>query len=305
MDELPEGDVLIRVAFSSLNYKDALAASGHQGVVKQFPHVPGVDAAGTVVAEQCKCVRRGRPGHRNGLRRRGHALGRLGRVHPRAARVDRAAARGPDAPRGDDPRHGRVDRRVLCRRLAETRHPAPQRTGRRQRRYGRRGECRRGDPRQAGVRRRRRDRQGRGPRLFETPWGAQILAREEVDDRSGRPLLSGRWAGGVDTVGGNILGTLLRSLRHGGCVAACGLASSNELPVTVYPFILRAVTLAGIDAAWCPVSLRLAAWQRLAGPWKPENLESMAHFTTLAGIGPYITDILAGRIRGRVVVELA
>ena len=132
----------------------------------------------------------------------------------------------------------------------------------------------------------------------------QILAREEVDDRSGRPLLSGRWAGGVDTVGGNILGTLLRSLRHGGCVAACGLAGSNELPVTVYPFILRAVTLAGIDAAWCPLSSRLEAWHRLAGAWKPENLESMAHFTTLSEIGPYITDILAGRIRGRVVVAL-
>ncbi len=132
----------------------------------------------------------------------------------------------------------------------------------------------------------------------------QILAREEADDRSGRPLLSGRWAGGVDTVGGNILGTLLRSLRHGGCVAACGLAGSNELPVTVYPFILRAVTLTGIDTAWCPLSSRLEGWHRMAGAWKPENLESMAHFTTLSEIGPYITDILAGRIRGRVVVAL-
>ena len=100
----------------------------------------------------------------------------------------------------------------------------------------------------------RRDRQSRGPRVFERLGADADFAREEVDDRSGRPLLSGRWAGGVDTVGGNILGTLLRSLRHGGCVAACGLAGSNELPVTVYPFILRAVTLTGIDAAWCPLS---------------------------------------------------
>ncbi|MGO9108515.1 MAG: hypothetical protein ACLP9L_04715 [Thermoguttaceae bacterium] len=97
----------------------------------------------------------------------------------------------------------------------------------------------------------------------------------------------------------------MRSLRHGGCTAACGLAGSNELPVTVYPFILRAVTLAGIDAAWCRSSLRQQAWRRLAGPWKPDGLESMAHFTTLSGLGPYITNILAGRIRGRVVVALA
>ena len=133
----------------------------------------------------------------------------------------------------------------------------------------------------------------------------QILAREEVDDRSGRPLLSGRWAGGVDTVGGNMLGTLLRSLRHGGCVAACGLAGSNELPVTVYPFILRAVTLGRDRRLLVSAALRLEAWHRLAGAWKPEDLEAMAHFTTLSGLGPHVSDILAGRIRGRVVVSLS
>ena len=74
--------------------------------------------------------------------------------------------------------------------------------------------------------------------------------------------------------------------------------------MTVYPFILRAATLAGIDAAWCPRASRLEAWQRLAGDWKPENLDAMAHFTTLSGLGPHISEILAGRIRGRVVVTL-
>ena len=75
--------------------------------------------------------------------------------------------------------------------------------------------------------------------------------------------------------------------------------------MTVYPFILRAVTLAGIDAAWCRMALRREAWHRLAGDWKPDNLESIAQFTNLSGIRPYITEILAGRIRGRVVVALS
>ena len=94
----------------------------------------------------------------------------------------------------------------------------------------------------------------------------------------------------------------MRSLQHGGCVAACGLAGSNELPITVYPFILRAVTMTGIDAAWCPMPSRQEAWHRLAGAWKPADLEGMARFTTLGGLAPYIADILAGRIRGRVVI---
>ena len=81
------------------------------------------------------------------------------------------------------------------------------------------------------------------------------------------------------------------------------MAGGNELPVTVFPFILRAVTLAGIDAAWCPMPLRRLAWQRLAGDWKPADLELMATFAGLSGLDPRIDDILAGRIQGRVVVE--
>ena len=156
-----------------------------------------------------------------------------------------------------------------------------------------------------GYRRRRGNRQGRGPRVPERFGGDA----DPGPRRSGRPQ---RPAPALPALGRRHrygrrehLGTLLRSLQHGGCVAACGLAGSNELPVTVYPFILRAVTLAGIDAAWCPRSLRPEAWHRLAGAWKPANLESMAHFTTLSGLGPHIADILAGRIRGRVVVALA
>ncbi len=303
-DELPEGDVLVRVAFTSLNYKDALAASGHEGVVKRFPHVPGVDAAGTVVESKAEAFAAGDQvlvtGYDSGATRWGGwaefvrvphewivplpagltlreamVLGTAGLTA--ALCVDALQKHGIQSDSGPVVVSGATGGvgSVAVAILGKLGYDVAAVTGK-----------------------------AEAHDYLKRLGAAQILARQEVDDRSGRPLLSGRWAGGIDTVGGNILGTLLRSLRHGGCVAACGLAGSHELPATVYPFILRAVTLAGIDAAWCPMSLRLAAWQRLAGPWKPENLESMAHFTTLAGLGPYITDILAGRIRGRIVVEL-
>jgi len=132
-----------------------------------------------------------------------------------------------------------------------------------------------------------------------------ILGREALDDRSGKPLLSARWAGGVDTAGGNILGTILRATRHDGCVATCGMAAGNDLPVTVYPFILRAVVLAGIDAAWCPLALRHATWARLAGPWKPDRLEEMAELIDLADAPRRLLDFPAGRVQGRIVVEIS
>jgi NADPH:quinone reductase-like Zn-dependent oxidoreductase len=117
-------------------------------------------------------------------------------------------------------------------------------------------------------------------------------------------MLSARFAGGIDTVGGNILGTMLRSIAHGGCVAACGLAASNELPITVYPFILRAITLTGIDAAWCSSEARNTAWRRLSGEWKLPQLEAMARSVTLDNVSTFVADILAGRIQGRTVVEV-
>ena len=302
IDELPEGDVLVRVAFSSLNYKDAMAATGHQGLVKRFPHVPGVDAAGTVVASETQEFTAGDPvlvtGFDCGATRWGgwaefvrvpHSwvvplpegltlreamiLGTAGLTAALCVAAlekhDLRPESGPIVITGATGGVGSVAVAIL----AKLGYEVAAVTGK-----------------------------AEAHDYLKNLGARQILAREEVDDRGGRPLLAGRWAGGVDTVGGNILGTLLRSLRHGGCVAACGLAGSNELPVTVYPFILRAVTLAGIDAAWCPMSSRLEAWHRLAGAWKPANLESMARFTTLAELEPHIADILAGRIRGRVVI---
>jgi NADPH:quinone reductase-like Zn-dependent oxidoreductase len=117
--------------------------------------------------------------------------------------------------------------------------------------------------------------------------------------------LTARWAGAIDTVGGNTLATLLRSTQRGGCVTACGLVGGVELPLSVHPFILRGVTLTGIDSAECAYERRVEVWNRLAGPWKIHQFEEIAEEVDLGGLHAKVEAILAGQIMGRVIVRPA
>lgn len=304
LDELPDGEVLIRVAYSSLNYKDALAASGHPGVAKVFPHIPGVDLAGvvadsgayeSVVGDQVVLngfdLGAGRWGGfaeyvrvpqdwivplPEGLSmRESMILGAAGFTS--AMCVDSLIKHGvePDSGQivvtGASGGVGSVAVAILAK-------------------LGYRVVAVTGKP--------------NAHEYLERLGAEQVVGRQQVDDRSGKPLLSSRWAGAVDSVGGNMLGTILRETRHGGCVTACGLTAGDDLPVSVYPFILRGVTLAGIDSAWPPLPLRHELWQRLAGPWKPDRLEEIADFIEFSELSSRIDQILAGKITGRVVMEI-
>jgi putative YhdH/YhfP family quinone oxidoreductase len=130
----------------------------------------------------------------------------------------------------------------------------------------------------------------------------KILRRNDVADKSDRPLLASRWAAAVDTVGGQPLATVLRSIEHRGCVAACGLVAGAELQLTVYPFILRGITLAGIDSAKCPRPERLAMWQKLAGPWRVGRLNNLAQEISLDELPDRVLKILSGQLVGRTIV---
>ncbi|HMO87161.1 MAG TPA: zinc-binding dehydrogenase [Lacipirellulaceae bacterium] len=130
-----------------------------------------------------------------------------------------------------------------------------------------------------------------------------ILSREDVDDRTDQPLLKGRWAGAVDTVGGNVLGTLLRSTAYRGCVTACGLVAGTDVPLTVYPLLLRGVTLAGIDSAKCPREPRMAIWRLLAGEWRLDNLAPLRREVTLGQTPAAVAEMLAGNAFGRTLVR--
>ena len=304
IDELPTGDVTLRVAYSSLNYKDALAVTGHPGVNKFFPHVPGVDAAGTVAASQTAEFR---PGDRVLVTGFDMGANRWG-GYAEYVRVPREWL--VPVPAGLTLRESMILGTAgytagLCVDALQKHGVSPDRgevvvTGA----SGGVGSMALNILAGLGYQVAAVSGKAAAREYLQRLGASQILGRAEVDDPSGRPLLSGRWAGGVDTVGGTILSTILRSTRHNGCVAACGLAASNELPITVFPFILRAVTLTGIDAAWGSIPLRHEIWRRLGGPWKPSQLEAMPRFIELPELPKYVDDILAGQIMGRVVVKI-
>lgn len=302
--ELPAGDVLIRVRFSSLNYKDALAATGHPGVVRKFPHVPGIDCAGEVVESGSTAFKAGDPvimtGHELGADRWGGwaefvrvpaewvvplpeglsleesmLLGTAGFTAAQCVYALQHHDVGPDSGEilvtGATGGVGSIAVMIL----AKLGYEVAAVTG-------------------------KPDRHG----WLNGLGAGRIVSRAAAVDDTARPLLSATYAGGVDTVGGATLGTLLRSLKHRGCVAACGLVGGADLPVTVYPFILRGVTLAGIDSAWCPVERRREMWRLLAGDWKPTGLGELATFIGLDQLGDAVREILRGEVAGRTVLCL-
>ena len=117
-------------------------------------------------------------------------------------------------------------------------------------------------------------------------------------------MMKERWAGVVDVVGGGMLATAIKSTRYGGTVTCCGLVGSADLSVSVFPFILRGVSLLGIDSVQCPRQLRMAVWERLAGEWKPSSLDTTATECTLQSLEEHIHQILGGSVRGRILVNL-
>lgn len=301
--DLPPGQVLIRVEYSSLNYKDGLSASAHPGVTRKFPHVPGIDAAGTVVESQVEVLRPGDPvlvtGYDLGQNTWG-GFAEFVRVPsewvvklPSGLTLRESMAYGTAGFTAGlcvatFQRHGiRADQGEIvvtgasggvgCLAVAILS------------RLGYSVVASTGKP---------------AAHEFLTRLGAnRVVGRGEVDDRSDKPLLGTRWAGAVDTVGGQTLATLVRSLDRGGCVCACGLVGGLQIPLTVYPFLLRGVMLAGIASADTPRDQRLAVWRGLAGDWKPAGLESVSREVTLDGLPDQIRAILAGEILGRVIVR--
>lgn len=302
--ELPPGEVLIRVSYSSLNYKDALSATGKPGVVRKLPHVPGIDAAGTVVESSTDSLRPGDEvlvtGYELGVERWGgwaeYVRVPVDWVHllPAKLSLEQSMILGTAGFTAGLCIHALLSRRVepgagdvavtgatggvgviAVQILSKLGYPVVAVSGKEE----------------------------------KHPWlrelgATRVVAREEVYDTSRKPLLSSRWAGAVDTVGGTTLATLLRATLPGGCVAACGLVGGADLPLTVYPFILRGVSLAGVDSVWCPREVREEIWSLLANEWRPEQLDSLASRVSLMEIGDQVGHILAGNATGRVVVDI-
>ncbi len=303
-EQLPVGDVTIRLAYSSLNYKDALAYQGHRGVVKRLPHIPGIDAAGTVLESSNSAYRCGDEvlvtgydlgqGHWGGWSelirvpsewivplpagltlRESMIWGTAGFTAAQSVMALQRNEVRPDSGEvvvtGASGGVGSLSVRIL----AQLGYQVVAVTSK-QEQHAALLAC--------GARR--------------------VISRHELADDSKKPLLAANWAGAIDTVGGELLTTLLRSTKYGGCVTACGLVAGAELSMTVYPFLLRGVSLCGIASADCPHEKRLKIWQLLAGAWKPNSLEVMLTEINLAQLPKYVERILAGANVGRVIVKL-
>ena len=302
--DLPAGDLLVKVHYSSLNYKDALSATGHPGVTRHYPHTPGIDAAG-VVAECATGVFS--PG--DSVIVTGHDLG-----------MDTAGGYGQyiripsewalPLPAGLSLRESMIlgtagftaglSVHKLIRNGVQPGDGDILVTGATGgvgiiavailARSGYRVVAATGKPAESDF--------------LHALGAAEVLDRELLRVGAERPLMKERWGGVVDVVGGETLATAIKSTRYGGTVTCCGLVESSNLSVSVFPFILRGISLLGIDSVQCPRQLRQAVWERLAGEWKPADLEATATECSLQSLDEHIRKILNGSVRGRVVVNL-
>jgi putative YhdH/YhfP family quinone oxidoreductase len=303
--ELPEGDLLIRVDYSSLNYKDALSAVGNRGVTRTYPHTPGIDAAGVVVKSD---THRFQPGdevivtsYDLGMNTPG-GFGRYIRVPsswavpmPRAMTARSAMMYGTAGftaalsiwhliKNGIRPDDGEILVTGATGGVGSLAVAI----------LSRLGYC------VAAV-------NGRNDatRFLKNIGADTIVPREAAIDTGKRPLLKSLWAGVVDVVGGEVLSTAIRSAKPYATITCCGNVADGNIPMTVYPFILRGVTLVGIDSQNCPMSLRREVWEKLAKEWCIDDLQGLVNEIALEDLDGAISLMLKGKGPGRSVVTLA
>jgi acrylyl-CoA reductase (NADPH) len=294
--ELGEGDVLVRVAWSSVNYKDALATIAKGQVARISPLIPGVDLAGTdedsgeeVLAHGYELGVSHHGGYAECARvpsewivplpdglspKQAMTIGTAGYTAARCVIALEAAGLNPDAGpvlvTGASGGVGSTAVDILAARGYEVVASTAKEEA-----------------------------------FLLSLGAAEVISREEAAGDASRPLDKARWAGVVDCVGGDVLAGAIRSLRYGGAVAACGNTGGVKLPTTVLPFILRGVSLLGVDSVQTPIKERQQTWRRLATDLRPPHLEdALAHEIGLDGLDDALTRILAGELSGRTIVRL-
>ncbi|MGI8439553.1 MAG: oxidoreductase [Thermoleophilaceae bacterium] len=303
-DALPEGEVTVRVAFSSVNFKDALATTAKGQVAQISPLVPGIDLAGEVVESSAPGVSEGQQvlahGYEIGVARHGG--------YAEYARVP--ADWVVPMPEGLDAREAMAlgtagYTAALSVHLLEERGLAPDQgpvlvTGA----TGGVGSVAVGILAERGY-----EVSGATGKESEHDYlrglgASEVVSREEVTAESDRPLEKERWAGAVDPVGGPALAYIMRTLRYGGVAAVSGLTGGVALKATILPFILRGVSVLGVDSVATPIELRRAVWERLGGDLRPRGLEDMIEEVSLEGVEEVLDRILTGGVRGRTVVRV-
>jgi len=303
LDDLPPGDLVIRVNYSSLNYKDALSATGNPGVTRQFPHTPGIDAAGEVISCESSAFAVGDKvvvtGYDLGMETDG-GWGEIIRIPSSwAVRLPAGLTELEGMILGTAGFTAALSVLKLVRAGVKPSDGDILVTGA----TGGVGSVAVSILAKAGYRVVAATGKSSDELFLRNLGAAEIITRDQVTAGSERPMMKERWAGCVDVVGGETLAAAVKATRYGGTVTCCGLVGSTELPINVFPFILRGVSLLGIDSVKCPADTRLQVWEKLAGEWKPEQLHDMVTEVSLEDLEEKIQAILQGGIRGRVLVK--
>lgn len=304
VDDLPVGELLVRVHYSSLNFKDALSATGNPGVTRNYPHTPGIDAAGEVIScsdgsfvpgdqvivtsydlgmetdggfgQMIRVPSRWALKLPTGLSlRESMMLGTAGLTAALSVcELEQGGVKPEDGPILVTGATGGVGSLAVAI-LAKAGYRVTAATG----------------------------------KLAEADYlksigASDVIERNDVTQGSERPVMKSVWAGVVDCVGGEMLAAAIKSAKPGGVVTCCGLVGSSELSLNVFPFILRGVRLIGIDSAECPMSHRTEVWHNLATKWKLTALESMVEEVDLDGLEEKIKSMLKGGLKRRILVRL-
>lgn len=303
IEDLPAGEVVIQVHFAAINYKDGLSASGHKGITKQYPHTPGIDASGIVAFSSSHKFREGDKvlvtGYDLGMNTDG-GFGEFIRVPtdwvvplPATFSLRQAMILGTGGftsalalykmeLAGQTPEKGEIVITGATGGVGSMAVSIFSKAG-----YEVVASTGKVDQHD-----------------YLLSLGAKRCeGREYANDESKRPIIRTKWAGALDTVGGNTLRTLMAGCGKNGCIAVCGLVGSPKLEATVYPFLLNGINLIGVESAETEMSTRLHLWDKLSSIWKPEGIERMAKEIELKEIDTYIQKILEGNTRGRVVVR--
>ena len=302
-DNLPFGEVIVRVHYSSINYKDALSASGNKGVTKNYPHTPGIDAAGVVVDSKNDIYHIGDEvivtGYDLGMNTSG-GFGQYIRVPaswlvklPEGLRLKEAMIIGTAG----------FTAGISVFRLTELVKPSDGTiivSGA----TGGVGSVALSLLSKLGYQTIAISGKESEFPFLKSLGASTLISRIDFQEVDKRPMLSAQFAGGIDTVGGPILENILKALQHLGAVTTCGSVSSTQLNLTVFPFILRGITLIGISAQNYPKQSRQILWNKLANEWKPNNLLEIYEEISLEDVKSTLDEILEGNLKGRTIVNM-
>ncbi|WP_033828730.1 NADPH:quinone oxidoreductase family protein [Bacillus andreraoultii] len=306
INDLPEGDVIIEVQYSSVNYKDGLASISNGGIVRNYPFVPGIDLAGVVLVSNDSRYKIGDEvlvtGYDLGVNHYG-GYSEIARVPgdwivpiPDGLTMKETMAIGTAG----------FTAALSIHRLEENGLSRDKGTVLVTGASGGVGSSAIGMLKKLGYTITASTRKTAEHDYLKQIGASEIISLDELSNPKKRPLLKQRWAACIDPVAGEYLPTILSSIQYGGSVALSGLTAGNNFTSTVFPFILRGVNLLGIDSVFCPMETRLAIWNRLAKEMKPDNLlESIAHEITLEQLPQGLQQILNGEMKGRTIVKLS